>query len=179
MKLYRARFSPATTDSSRKLYFESFAIRRYATHGVRRSPGSSTYTGTQFPCFSLRMMLSIVDSGGNAGNFCEKGARYRQLRVQLSRTSVALTCVSINMSRKCPGSRESLCVMRVERKGYNISTLGASSADSYANFQVVTRKSSMSVVEHTRSRSGLTSDVARSFAARRSRSKQSRSHRST
>ena len=71
MKLYRARFSPATTDSRRKLYFESFAIRRYATHGVRRSPGSSTYTGTQFPCFSLRMMFSTVERGGNAGSFYE------------------------------------------------------------------------------------------------------------
>lgn len=71
MKLYRAKFSPATTDSKRKLYFESFAIRRYATHGVRRSPGSSTYTGTQFPRFSLSTICSTVASGGNAGSFCK------------------------------------------------------------------------------------------------------------
>ena len=71
MKLYRARFSPATTDSSRKLYFESFAIRKYATHGVIKSPGSSTYTGTQFPSFSLRIMFSTVERGGNAGSFCQ------------------------------------------------------------------------------------------------------------
>jgi hypothetical protein len=42
MKLYRATFSPPMTDSSRKLYFESFAMRRYAMHGVIRSAGSST-----------------------------------------------------------------------------------------------------------------------------------------
>ena len=70
MKLYLARFSPATTDSRRKLYLESFAMRRYATHGVKRSPGNSTYTGTQLPRFSLRMMFSTVESGGNAGSFC-------------------------------------------------------------------------------------------------------------
>lgn len=71
MKLYLATFSPAMTDSSKKLYRESFAMRKYAMHGVRRSAGSCTNTGTQFPRFSWRMIFSIVGSGGYGINVLE------------------------------------------------------------------------------------------------------------
>ena len=52
IKLYLATFSPAMTDSRRKLYFESLEMRRYAIHGVIRSAGSCTNTGIQFPSLS-------------------------------------------------------------------------------------------------------------------------------
>jgi len=64
MKLYLATFSPPMTDSRRKLYFESFATRKYAMHGVMRSAGSSTKIGTQFPRFSWMMRRSTVSSVG-------------------------------------------------------------------------------------------------------------------
>lgn len=40
IKLYLPTFSPDTILSSKKLYFESLAIRMYAIHGVKRSAGS-------------------------------------------------------------------------------------------------------------------------------------------
>ena len=69
IKLYRATFSPEMTDSNKKLYFESLAMRRYAMHGVMRSAGTSTYTGTQLPRFSCKISFSTVANDGYAGNF--------------------------------------------------------------------------------------------------------------
>lgn len=46
-KLYRARASPPTTDSNKKLCSLSEATLRYAATGVSRSAGISIYTGTK------------------------------------------------------------------------------------------------------------------------------------
>lgn len=68
-KLYLAMFSPAITDSSRKLYLESLATRRYAMHGVIRSAGSWINIGTQLPRFSRIMSCSTAARDGYAVNF--------------------------------------------------------------------------------------------------------------
>lgn len=61
--------------------------------GVRRSPGSSTKIGTQFPRFSLRISCSTVASGGNAGSLC--GGRNQRGREQGGRARATLTSASM------------------------------------------------------------------------------------
>ncbi len=73
------------TDSSKKEYFESFAIFKYAMHGVMRSAGSCTKMGTQLPAFSVKMRFSTVSRGGKGTSVCRFGVRnYQNIRVSMN-----------------------------------------------------------------------------------------------